>query len=103
MVVQGLDALRSAGAACHLTLDSQLISVCIFSLDIILDWILGKKLFSERVVKHWNRLPRKVVQAPSLEILKNMEIWHLVIEFSGGLDHAVFMVGFNDPKGLFQS
>ncbi|KAK4829869.1 hypothetical protein QYF61_007261 [Mycteria americana] len=29
-----------------------------------------KKFFTVRVVKHWNRLPREVVDAPSLETLK---------------------------------
>jgi len=35
-----------------------------FSLDI------QKIFFTMRVVKHWNRLPREAVAAPSLEVLK---------------------------------
>ncbi|KFP44938.1 hypothetical protein N324_01122, partial [Chlamydotis macqueenii] len=31
---------------------------------------ISKKNFTMRVVKHWTRLPREVVEAPSLETFK---------------------------------
>jgi len=42
---------------------------------------IGKNIFTERVVKHWNRLPREVVESPFLEVFRkraDVALWDIV-------------------------
>ena len=55
---------------------------------------IRKKLFTMRVVKHWNRLPREAVDALSLAVLKarldgalsNLGWWKTFLLMAGGLE-----------------
>lgn len=66
-----------------------------------LDWVLVKNLLTKRAIKHWNRIPREVVESPYQRYLKDMYISCLETWISNGLGSAGLMVGLNYFKDSF--
>ena len=64
---------------------------------------IRRKFFTQRVVTHWNRLPKEAVDAPSLEAFKarldvalgSLVWWLATLHIAGGLK-------LNDHCGPFQ-
>jgi len=65
------------------------------------DLAVMKNFFTKRMVRYLNRLPREVVESPSLEVFKKRVDIALQDMFSrhGGVG---CMVGLDDLRGLFQ-
>ena len=63
---------------------------------------IRKNFFSARAVRQWHRLPREVVESPSLEVLKS-RVDVALRDVGSGRGGGGLMVGLGDPSGLFQS
>ena len=63
----------------------------------------GRKFFTQSVVSHWNRLPKEVVDAPSLEAFKarldvalgSLGCWLATLHIAGGWNSMSIVVLFN--------
>jgi len=71
---------------------------------------MRRKFFTQRVVTHWNRLPKEAVDAPSLEAFKarldvalgSLVRWLVTLHIAGGLkpdDHC----GPFQPRPFYDS
>ena len=64
---------------------------------------IRKKFFTQWVVTHWNRLPKEVVDAPSVEAFKarldvaldSLVRWLATLHIAGGWNSVIIVVLFN--------
>ena len=73
-----------------------------------LGWILGASFSTQRVVTHWNRLPKEVVDTPSLEAFKarldvalgSLAWWLVTLHVAGGWNWVSIVVLFNQGHSV---
>ena len=70
---------------------------------------IRRKFFTQRVVMHWNRLPKEAVDAPSLEAFKarldvalGSLVWWLATLLWQGYWNSIFEVLFNPGHSMIQ-
>jgi len=69
---------------------------------------IRKKFFTMRVVKHWTRLPREAVAAPSLQVskarldgaLSNLVWWKVSLLMAGAWNQMIFKVPSNPNHSM---
>jgi len=63
--------------------------------------VIWNNFFSARAVRQWHRLPREVVQSPSLEVLKS-RVDVALRDVGSGHAKGGLTVGLGDLSGSFQ-
>ena len=69
---------------------------------------IRRKIFTQRAVTHWNRLPKEVVDAPSLEAFKarldvalgSLVWWLTTLHVAGGWNWMIIVVLFNPGHSM---
>ena len=69
---------------------------------------IRRKFFTQMVVRHWNRLPKQVVDAPSTEVFKvrldvalgSLVCWLVTLHIAGGWNWMIIVVLFNPGHSM---
>ena len=72
---------------------------------------IRRKFFTQRVVRHWNRLPKEAVDAPSLQAFKarldvalgSLVCWLVTLHIAGGWNWMSIVVLFNPGHSMILS